>query len=200
MQDTMKDTEPITRFESSFAKEVRSASGVDLYACYQCQKCTNGCPVSFAMDYYPHQIIRMIQLGLTDEISHAKSVWLCASCETCFTRCPNEIDIPTLMDHFKQRIVKQGEKPVESGVAIFHRSFLKNIRRYGRIYEAGLMREYFLKTSIAERKVDLKEMIRYLKLGLNMLKRGRLPLVPEKTGGKKAVKALFKKQDQGAEE
>ena len=191
----MKDTEAITRLESGFAKEVTSASSVDLYACYQCQKCTNGCPVSFAMDYYPHQIIRMIQLGLTDEISQAKTVWLCASCETCFTRCPNEVDIPALMDHFKQRIIQQGENPVERGVAIFHRSFVNNIRRYGRIYEAGLMRDYFLKTSIAERKLDIKEMIRYLKLGLNMLKRGRLALMPERTGDKKAVRALFKKRD-----
>jgi len=191
----MKEVKAITRLESDFAKEVVSASNVDLYACYQCQKCTNGCPVSFAMDYHPHQIIRMIQLGLTDEILHARSVWLCASCETCFTRCPNEIDIPALMDHFKQWILRQGARPVEDGVAVFHQAFLKNIRTFGRIHEAGLMRDYFVKTCIADRKIDLKEMVRDLKLGINMLKRGRLALLPDKTGGKKAVRELFEKQD-----
>jgi hypothetical protein len=99
------------------------------------------------------------------------------------------------MDHLKQWILRQGRKPVESGVAIFHQAFLKNIRKFGRIHEAALMGEYFLKNSMAERKMDFKEMVANLKLGLNMLKRGRLALVPDKTGGRKAVSELFDKQD-----
>ena len=190
----MEEMMAITSPNSGFARDVASTSNVDLYACYQCQKCTNGCPVSFVMDYYPHQIIRMIQLGLKDEILCAKSIWVCASCETCFTRCPNEIDIPALMDHLKQLILAQGEKPVEVAVAAFHQAFLKNIRTFGRIHEAGLMRDYLLKVAIAEKRIDVKEMVRNLKLGLNMLRRGRLGLVPDRTGGKKAVRELFEKK------
>ena len=195
----MKESKDITRIDLGFAKKVMSGCGVDLFACYQCEKCTNGCPVTFAMDYHPHQIIRMVQLGLTEEISNSTSIWVCASCETCFTRCPNEIDIPKLMDYLKQWILSKGEKPVEETVALFHKSFLNNIRKFGRIHETSLMRNYMLSTAIAEKRIDLKEMLRNLKLGLKMLKRGRLAFIPHKTGGKDEVRNIFKKRDSGIE-
>lgn len=188
----MEVKQDITRIDSDFAKEVVSASGVDLFACYQCEKCTNGCPVTFAMDYYPHQVIRLVQLGLTKEIAHTRSIWVCASCETCFTRCPNEIDIPKLMDYLKQWILRQGGKPAEGTVATFHQVFLDNIRRFGRVNEMLLMGLYQLKAAQAEKRLNVKEMIRNLKLGVQMLKKGRLTFIPQKTGGKKAVRKLFK--------
>ena len=55
--------------------------------------CSDGCPVAYVMDYYPNQIIHMVRLGLKDKILNSTTIWLCASCETCATRCPNEIDI-----------------------------------------------------------------------------------------------------------
>jgi heterodisulfide reductase subunit C len=191
----MKTNRDIERIDSGFAKEVASASHVDFHVCYQCQKCTNGCPVTFAMDYGPHEIIRMIQLGLADEIRRANTVWVCASCETCFTRCPQQIDIPKLMDHIKQRIVGQGDKPAEGVVAAFHEAFLDNIKRFGRINETALMAAFQLKSAKAGKGLDPKEAIRNMKLGLAMLKRGRLGLVPKKTGGKQAVRKLFSGKD-----
>lgn len=187
----MKANNDITKIDFGFAKKVASDSGVDLFACYQCGKCTNGCPVTFAMDYLPHQIIRMVQLGLSEEILHARSMWVCASCETCFTRCPNEIDMPKLMDYLKRWILSQGEKPAVGSVAAFHQAFLDNIRSFGRVNEAFLMGAYHLKIAKAEKRMDAKEMISNLKLGLQMLKRGRLSFIPQKTGGKEAVRKLF---------
>jgi heterodisulfide reductase subunit C len=184
----------ITKIDSGFAKEVASASGVDLFACYQCGKCTNGCPVTFAMDYHPQQIIRMVQLGLTEEIAHARSMWVCSSCETCFTRCPNEIDIPKLMDHLKHWVLSQGARPAEGTVAAFHQVFIDAIRRFGRVNETFLMGIYQLKAAQAEQKLNPKEMLKNLKLGIQMLKRGRLTFVPRKTGGTKAVRKLFVKK------
>jgi heterodisulfide reductase subunit C len=181
----------ITQIDSNFAKDVASESGVDLFACYQCQKCTNGCPVTFAMDYYPHQVIRLVQLGLTTEIAHARTLWVCASCETCFTRCPNEIDIPRLMDYLKQWVLHQGEEPTEKTVAAFHRVFLDNIRRFGRVNEMLLMGLYQLKSAQAGQRVHIKDVMKNLKLGIQMLQRGRLAFIPRKTGGKKAVRKLF---------
>jgi len=192
----MKKENEIAGIKSGYARDVASASHVDLYACYQCQKCTNGCPVTFAMDYGPHQIIRMVQLGLAEEISTANTAWVCASCETCFTRCPQQIDIPKLMDHIKQRVVGQGDKPAEGVVAAFHEAFLDNIKRFGRINETALMAAFQLKSAKAGKGLDPKEAMRNMKLGLAMLKRGRLGLVPKKTGGKQAVRKLFSGKDQ----
>ena len=191
----MEEIKDITEIDLTFAKKVMSGCDVDLFACYQCEKCTNGCPVTFTMDYHPHQIIRMVQLGLKEEISKSTSIWVCASCETCFTRCPNEIDIPKLMDYLKQWILSKGEKPVEKTVALFHKAFLNNIRKFGRIHETTLMRDFVISTAIAEKRINLKDMLRNLKLGLQMLKRGRLAFVPSKTGGKDKVRNIFEKRD-----
>jgi heterodisulfide reductase subunit C len=191
----MNEYRDILKVESGFAKRVASACNVDIYSCYQCQKCTNGCPVSFAMDYYPHQVIRMVQLGLEEEIKTVRSIWVCASCETCFTRCPNEIEIPVLMDYLKQWALKQEGEPVEGSILAFHRAFVNNIRRNGRVDETSLIRDYILKTVIEEKRIDIKEMFMNLKLGISMLKRGRLALLPERAGDIKAVKGLFDKED-----
>ncbi|NMA14706.1 MAG: heterodisulfide reductase subunit C, partial [Clostridia bacterium] len=61
-------------------------SGVKLTDCYQCGKCSAGCPVAFAMDKTPRQIIRLLQLGLLEEALATRTIWLCATCQTCVTR------------------------------------------------------------------------------------------------------------------
>ncbi|MFH1076664.1 MAG: 4Fe-4S dicluster domain-containing protein [Pseudomonadota bacterium] len=176
--------------DTSPAKKIAAESGVDLFSCYQCEKCTNGCPVSFAMDYKPHQIIRMLQLGLTEEIAKASSIWVCASCETCFTRCPNQIDIPKLMDYLKHSVIAKGKQPAEKMVAAFHNVFMQNIRMLGRVHETTLMGLYQMKT-IAEKGFDLAEVKQNIKLGIEMFKRGRLSLIPRKAQDHKSVKRLF---------
>ena len=52
----------------------------------------------FAMDLLPNQIIRMAQLGLEEDITAAKTVWLCASCLTCTVRCPRGVDLGRVME------------------------------------------------------------------------------------------------------
>src|SRR5512141_1341180 len=91
-----------------FRKEVEALSGEKVTTCFQCQKCSNGCPLTFGMDVMPHQVIRNINLGQKDEILNSDTVWVCASCETCTTRCPNDIDIAHVMDSLRQISVKKG--------------------------------------------------------------------------------------------
>jgi CO dehydrogenase/acetyl-CoA synthase alpha subunit len=55
------------------------------------------CPVAFAMDYKPNQICRW-SLGMKERVLSSKTIWVCASCYTCSTRCPNDIDIAKVMD------------------------------------------------------------------------------------------------------
>ncbi len=78
---------------SDFVKKVAEISGQDLLACNQCGKCSAGCPMCFAMDLLPNQIIRLAQLGLEEDIAAANTVWLCASCLTCTVRCPRGVDL-----------------------------------------------------------------------------------------------------------
>lgn len=58
--------------------------------------------MSFAMDLLPNQIMRLVQLGLEDDIAKSRTIWLCASCLTCTMRCPKGVDIGKVMEALRQ--------------------------------------------------------------------------------------------------
>jgi len=86
------------RLQSDFVKKVEEISGQSLPSCYQCGKCSAGCPMSFAMDLLPNQIIHLVRLGLEEDIAKSKTIWLCASCLTCSVRCPRGVDLSRIME------------------------------------------------------------------------------------------------------
>ena len=77
----------------SLSLQIKDVVSEDVNLCYQCEKCTSGCPVSYAMDLVPAQIMHASQLNRKQLILKSNTVWLCASCETCTTRWPQGIDI-----------------------------------------------------------------------------------------------------------
>ncbi|MBL7075442.1 4Fe-4S dicluster domain-containing protein [candidate division KSB1 bacterium] len=83
---------------SEFVQRVEELSGQDLLACYQCGKCSAGCPIVEEMDIIPNQAIRLAQLGLEDEVLNSKTIWLCASCFMCFSRCPKGVDFSKIAE------------------------------------------------------------------------------------------------------
>jgi len=44
------------KLHSDFVTKVEEISGEELPSCYQCGKCSAGCPMSFAMDLAPNQM------------------------------------------------------------------------------------------------------------------------------------------------
>jgi heterodisulfide reductase subunit C2 len=86
------------RLHSEFVKKVEEVSGENLPTCYQCGMCSAGCPMSFAMDILPRQIMHLIQLGLEEDIANCKTIWLCASCLTCAARCPRGVNLCKIME------------------------------------------------------------------------------------------------------
>jgi heterodisulfide reductase subunit C len=161
--------------------------------CYQCGKCAAGCPISYAMDYTPAQIIHAIRLGLDDLVFNSKTMWLCASCETCTTRCPQEVDVAKVMDAVKITAVKQGKKPTIPQVASFYRAALSNIKMCGRMYEMGM---------IVGLKMRTFEFFKDAGLGMKMFKKGKLKMFPSFTGALRTrkifnrVKSIEKKKSQ----
>ena len=181
----------VLEMNSDFLVEVEEKSGVKVSACYQCRKCTNGCPVTFAMDLYPDQVMRYIQLGLRKEILGSSTIWVCASCETCTTRCPNEVDIARVMDYLKQTIVRKKAKAAERKVLTFHRVFLDSVRKRGRVFETGLMQNYLLKSGELIHKLKNQTLMEEMRLGWTMVRKGRLNLLPRKIKGKNEIKKMF---------
>ena len=96
-----------------FVRQIEETSGQDLLACNQCGKCSAGCPVVSVMDLLPSQVVRMAQLGMEDVLGATDrggqtTVWLCASCLACATRCPKGVDLPRLMEALRQIALRQG--------------------------------------------------------------------------------------------
>lgn len=175
--------------EPGFTDQVKKESAVDFDRCYQCLTCTLGCPVARYMDYPPNEIIRMVQLGLRKEVLGCSTIWICASCESCVTRCPNEVNIPHLMDILHQMALREGVKPKEANVPAFHAAFMDPIKRFGRQHEALMSAGHFLRS----RDFSPKTLMVAGNLGIGMITKGKLKLMPAKTGkGKTEVKKLFK--------
>ena len=101
------------KIKNAFVAKVQEISGQNLLACYQCGKCSAGCPAVSQMDILPNQIIRYAQLGFIDELLRTKSIWICASCLTCNARCPKGINIAEVIEAIRQILLRKREDHVK---------------------------------------------------------------------------------------
>ena len=170
--------------DQAFAKKVKEISNANLDRCYQCYTCTAGCPVAYAMDYYPHQIMRMVQLGVKDKVLTSSTIWLCAACETCATRCPNEIELVNVMDTLREMALEEGVKIKEKEIVSMHKTFLSVVKSLGRQHEISLLVLLKMKT-----REFLKDMI----LGMNMFLKGKLKIMPHRIKGMDQIKGMFER-------
>jgi len=178
------DQTGVQSVNTAFALQVRQVSGEPLDRCYQCFTCSLGCPVSPDMDYYPDQIIRMVQLGLKQQVLSSSAIWTCLGCETCVARCPNEIDILRVMDTLREMALREKIKGKEKIGPIFHQTFLDPIRWFGKAYEVGLIVLLKLKT---------RDFLTDLDLGVRMMLKRKLPIFPSRIKGIKQVREIFNK-------
>ncbi|MCK5057912.1 MAG: 4Fe-4S dicluster domain-containing protein [Candidatus Aminicenantes bacterium] len=96
-----------------FVRKVEELSGQNLMACYQCGKCSAGCPAVSQMDILPNQIIRLAQLGMKEELLASRAIWLCASCMTCNTRCPKGINIAEVIEAVRLILLRKSKDHLE---------------------------------------------------------------------------------------
>jgi heterodisulfide reductase subunit C len=166
----------------SFAAEVEQESGERPLDCYQCGKCTAGCPMTFAMDLDPARVMRLVQLGQREAVLQSHTIWLCASCETCSTRCPQEVDLARVMDALRILARRAGFTSAEREVAVLNQSFLDNVKSRGRVHETALVIQQKLKTLHLFQDVDK---------GPLLLSRGKLALGGHKAANLEEVRRVF---------
>lgn len=172
-----------------FRQAVEALAGLAMADCYQCGKCSAGCPMTAYMDLLPNQIMRKVMLGLAD-VLESKTPWLCASCETCTTRCPQELDIALIMDTLRQMALEQGKVPAGlKDITAFHETFLQSIRGGGRLFEAGLEGVYKMKRP----NHLFDDLIAGLKMGI----RGKLHPLPHLLKERARIKMIFDKSRAG---
>ena len=175
--------------KNELSTKVRQQTEVNVIECYQCGKCTAGCPVAERMDLRPSVIMRMLQTGdavAEDEILRSLSIWLCLTCETCYSRCPMELDIPKVMDYLRQRSLTEGKVHRDArDIVAFHKSFLNTVESNGRLHEMGLVIDY---------KLHSGNLLQDVMLAPEMFSKGKLHILPERIKDRKGLSRLFKGQ------
>ncbi len=199
--------------DESFIIAVEEISGQKINSCYQCGKCSAGCPICKDMDFTPNQIIRLLQLGIKDKVLSSKTIWLCASCQTCSIRCPQMIDLAKIMDclriiaqrgkmqsghddlsglfnefweRIKESLIYILQMDIKSNLQCFNRIFLDNIYYYGRIFEPGLIYNYNVNSGYLFSNI-LKTPI--------MLLKSKIKFFPEEVKRIERVRKIFERSE-----
>ena len=175
MQDHENSTEKPITIKTNLAKRIQDVLGQNVYLCYQCVKCTSGCPVADFFDWQPNQIMRAVQLGQEDIALESETPWLCASCQTCTTRCPQGLDIAAIMDFLTRESKARGFTPALPEINTFNEAFMRELKIWGRSYEPGLMVEMTMRNRNPKALMDDAEM--YLK----MMGKGKVGFFPHPT-------------------
>jgi heterodisulfide reductase subunit C2 len=165
-----------------FSREVEERSHANLNACLQCKKCTSGCPVAGRADFKAHELVRLTQLGQRDTVLQSRMIWECTSCQTCATRCPQNVSIAAMNDTLRMMSREAKATFKKTTTPVFNDIFLRSVRRRGRVYELGLMAAYKLRTMRLFEDVDKAP---------TMLIKRKLKLLPKNVPGKADRKRIF---------
>jgi heterodisulfide reductase subunit C2 len=167
---------------------VEEMSGVSLDACYQCRKCSAGCPVAGPARSAPSEIIRRLHLGAGDELLENGLVWMCLSCETCYGRCPMEINFAAVIDALRSLSLARRTKAPAGNMPLFNRMFLANVRVFGRSYDLSMIAGY---------KLGSGSLMNDTEKFPTMLKKGKMAILPPSGADRKSVGRIFEKARQG---
>ena len=159
--------------------------------CFSCAKCTSGCPVADEMDVKPHQAMRLLQLGEIEQLLAAESPWLCIGCQTCLARCPNNVDIPGAFSRIREEAIGRGQLDKAGNVPLFDELMLGMIERRGRVNDGVMAVRYKLKTG---------GLFKDWRMGLKMLKAGKLKLFMKGVVDRSSVSGLFEEHPRTPED
>jgi len=171
-------------------RRVAEMTGVDLSACYQCKRCTSGCPVSKLTQSGPAEMMRWLHLNAGDELLDSDIIWTCVSCETCSSRCPMGIDVAAVMDALRTLAMEKHAARQKGNVPLFNRVFLQSVRFFGRSYDIAMITAY--KLGSGKLMADTEKFPA-------MLRKRKIALLPPLGGDRKATRRIFKKARQRKE-
>lgn len=123
----------------SFLEEIEALSGQKIQECYQCSKCSGGCPFSRNMDYSPNAILEMIVYGMKEQLLSSKSIQMCIQCGTCGAQCPAGFELYEVMNVLRTKAKEEGYVSSEKKIPRMNEIFLGEVQKNGRMHEVGLM-------------------------------------------------------------
>lgn len=162
---------------------LKTPLGEKILTCMQCGVCAGSCPVSHEMDYTPRELVRMVQLGLKNEILNSNTIWICTTCFSCSVRCPRGIRPTELMETLRPVAIAEG---VRNKNITFDQTFSDVVKKKGRASEFLLLSKY----SLSE-----PGMIKQAPFGLSLMLKGKLPLSANKMEDASEIKAIFDRKE-----
>jgi heterodisulfide reductase subunit C len=165
-------------------KRVAEMTGVDLSACFQCKRCTSGCPVSRLCAAGPAEMMRRLHLDAGDELLDSDLIWTCVSCETCSARCPMGIDVAAVMDALRALAREKKAARQKGNVRLFNQAFLKTVQMFGRSYDLAMITAY--KLGSGKLMADTEKFP-------TMLRKRKIALLPPTGVDRKTARHIFKK-------
>ncbi|MBA4312257.1 MAG: hypothetical protein C0417_06475 [Chlorobiaceae bacterium] len=170
-----------------FLEQVKQIpAGERIKRCIQCGTCTGSCPVSYAMDISPRELIALFRAGEMETIMKSRTIWICASCYSCTTRCPSGIKITDIIYALKRTAMEKQYKSKSPQVQVLANLFIENLMAYGRLHEGTLIRKYYMKTNVAK-------MFGLISLGRKMFATKRIAIFPKKIKQHEALSRIIKK-------
>lgn len=161
-------------------------AGERIKRCIQCGTCTGSCPVSYAMDISPRQLIALFRAGELETIMKSRSIWICASCYACTTRCPSGIKITDIIYALKRTVMEKDYESKAPQVQVLANLFVNNLMCYGRLHEGTLIRKFYMKTGIFK-------LFGLIPLAKKMIETKRLALFPKKIKAHESFSRIIKK-------
>jgi heterodisulfide reductase subunit C len=176
-----KETLIQEKIDTAFRDTIlRTPIGEKIPTCMQCGICAGSCPVSHEMDHTPRELVRMVQLGLKDEVLNSNTIWICTTCFSCSVRCPREIYPTELIETLKPLAIAQG---IKNKNAKFDSVFSDVVKKNGRASEFLLISKY----SLSE-----PWMIKQAPFGIALFRKAKLPLSIDKMENTRELDAIFK--------
>lgn len=168
-----------------FLEEAQLVPGAERIArCLQCGTCTGSCPVSYAMDISPRKVIALFRAGEIEQILRSRTIWICASCYMCTTRCPQGIKITDVLYALRRTVMDAKLLSERSPVYLLSKTFVRIVNRYGRNQEILLVLRYYLRRNPLQ-------LLRNLPLAISLLRKGRLSLFLSKVRDVAAIRKIL---------
>ena len=168
----------------TLAGEILEATGINAATCYQCGKCSAGCPMASESALRPHAIMRLVMQDRRERALTDESIWLCLTCETCSARCPNDCDPACVIDAVRELSIETSVADIPRTISAFHKAFLEQIRSNGRLHEFGMVMDYKLRSG---------ELMKDVTSAPGMLTRGKLSFRAERIEAVDEIKRIFEK-------
>ncbi|MFP5211911.1 MAG: 4Fe-4S dicluster domain-containing protein [Acidobacteriota bacterium] len=177
-------------YDERFVKRVEELSGQQVSKCYQCGNCSASCNYTYAYDYPTNQIMRLVQLGQKEAALKSRSIWICAACQACTTRCPCNIETAKVMEALRVMSRQEGMAS-QKDIRMFYDEFMRSVKLFGRVFETGLLPVFNLRSGRLMGDMDLAPLA---------LKRRKITFLPHRIKGRKEVAGIIDRYEKAKRE